>query len=240
MKPLAELPVVLPPHSGVPSAPAALGPDYPSPLARAGSGACHAAHEFFHARMSTPPPRLRARREGLPLLVRGPGPGADAGHAGPGRPILPRAGRIGPDEEPGALGGAALLRRPGDASRRLIEPFPFGAGDQAQPRPQEDSGAHGQPRVIRSDDGHADAERIVQGAQAPDGRFPALFPQDGTLWLGVAVGSLWVLFEILRDPDNYRARRHGTSPPSRFQHVLISVRHTRRLISGCIPLQPGL
>lgn len=51
---LPDLPDVLTPYSRVPAAPAELGSDYPAPLTRAGSGACHAAHEFFHARISNP------------------------------------------------------------------------------------------------------------------------------------------------------------------------------------------
>ena len=47
----------------LPTPPAEIGPEYPVPLARAGSGACHAAHEFFHAGSRTP---IRAVPTGAP------------------------------------------------------------------------------------------------------------------------------------------------------------------------------
>ena len=49
-----NLPEILSPKTRLPAAPSALGPEYPPALKAAGAGACHAAHEFFHARISNP------------------------------------------------------------------------------------------------------------------------------------------------------------------------------------------
>ena len=90
-----NLPEILSPQTALPAAPAALGPEYPPTLEAAGAGACHAAHEFFHARISNPHTRRAygravrtflawCEREGLELIRITPGLAGQYFHSLPG------------------------------------------------------------------------------------------------------------------------------------------------------------